>query len=98
MPFKLPTPRPVFLGTLLLRMIAVLAQSRVCYFPDGTNMASTHPNQFLPCSEVSDGQCCRVGDACISNGLCFGALEGKVRRPRDPATIIHFLEYGLKYY
>ena len=61
----------VFLFILSLQLAS--AQNRQCYWPDGT----TTGNDLTPCSD-GDSNCCRPGDGCVSNGLCFSGDAGIV--------------------
>lgn len=50
---------------------------QVCYWPYGTE-ANFTKDKLVNCSPDQDSQCCRKGDVCLSNGLCFGAACGRV--------------------
>jgi len=54
----------------------VSAQSD-CYWPGGAKTATK--DNFTACAGGTS-QCCRKGNACLSNGLCFNPDNGKVYR------------------
>ncbi|KAF2096406.1 hypothetical protein NA57DRAFT_58322 [Rhizodiscina lignyota] len=58
----------VFIFTSLI----TCKENRTCYFPSGT----TAPPQYLPCDTDYrfDTHCCASGEACLTNGLCYGAI------------------------
>lgn len=60
---------------------------RACYWPDGSSTASTN-NNFIACNAEGVSHCCNEGEACLSNGLCFGADVGLVCAMRSDYTSI----------
>lgn len=65
---------------LVIAPILVLAQdARSCYWPNGTDVAVGN-NSYFPCSSSGPSSCCLEGEACLSNGLCYGAEWGNTYR------------------
>lgn len=66
----------------------VLAQQK-CYWPDGSGV---RPNQgyWVNCYPSQASTCCKNGEVCLSNGLCYGS-EIDMVRPRHPSS---YLEPG----
>lgn len=60
---KLPT-MIFFLAFLVSFMSFANAK---CYWPDGGV-----PDDYLPCPNST--VCCKSGEACLSNGICYGAV------------------------
>lgn len=69
--------------------------SQSCYYPDGTITS-----EQTPCNESEDhSACCRPGDACLSNGYCFGANDaGPNLMTRGGCTDSSFKDQNCPYY
>jgi hypothetical protein len=65
-----PTPTP-----------QIPTNPRACYWPDGSQVTQNQTDlyHYTPCFE-GDSQCCAIGEVCMTNGLCFGGIEGQVYR------------------
>ena len=75
------------------RCCLVLAQ-QPCYWIDGSDAPET-----VNCYSSQESVCCWPGEVCLSNGLCFGATEDRVRlthfspchdlsSPSDPSRLL----------
>ena len=71
--------------------------SRQCYWPDGTTTSSTG-HLYLPCTNNGPSNCCSDGEACLSNGLCFGAAIGSVSCQMFPKLLKHEIDRSIKIY
>ena len=61
--------------TILLSSLQALV-SATCYYPDGTE-----GSELVPCNvDAEVSHCCRAGDICLSNRLCFSSGLGAVIR------------------
>jgi hypothetical protein len=50
-----------------------------CYWADGQSLETTNTPGYAPCYPNADvSHCCQAGEACLANGLCFGANIGHV--------------------
>ena len=50
----------------------------VCYWPNRSSVNSSIPPGFWPCHDAPS-PCCREGEACLSNGLCYDPRYDQVR-------------------
>jgi hypothetical protein len=68
-----------WIGAVLLLTKQVAAQyERACYWYNGTATSESSQGPYGACYADGDSHCCLVGEACLSNGLCFGAQAGTV--------------------
>ena len=75
---------------LSLHNYVMAQEGRPCYWPSGRLTSNTTGTVFnyVECypDKPKGSSCCMEGEACLSNGLCFGALHGLVSRDRlDPS-------------
>ncbi|KAF2434194.1 hypothetical protein EJ08DRAFT_730892 [Tothia fuscella] len=51
---------------------------RTCYWPSGKAVSDnqTELYHYTPCFD-GDSHCCAIGEVCLTNGLCYGAVEGQ---------------------
>lgn len=60
--------------------VSMAQTARQCYWIDGTTVTSTGNDNYIPCYDSGDSHCCAIGEACLTNGLCFSADGGGVYR------------------
>jgi len=56
--------------------VPALSQLTDCYWPNGNNATSL----FVCSPDAENSHCCRKGDVCLTNGLCFSPGLGTVLR------------------
>ena len=57
--------------------ISLAVATQTCYWPSKTPIPSEW--DYLPCGD-GNSSCCRVGEVCISNGLCYGTIGLQVKK------------------
>jgi len=77
MAFSIRATSVLFLAIISSNVVNAQVPWKMCYWPDQTSIASTNTYEMTPCFS-GDSQCCKPGDACMSNGLCFSADNGMV--------------------
>lgn len=62
-------------AVLFLILISLSAEAaKDCYWADGQSLETTNTPGYAPCYPNADVRhCCQAGEACLANGLCFGA-------------------------
>lgn len=63
-----PFTKMWLLPLLLLSSSFAAADTRACYFPDGTKALDR-----VPCSDQSNTACCGSDHICMANGLCLNS-------------------------
>ncbi|KIW09248.1 uncharacterized protein PV09_00172 [Verruconis gallopava] len=56
----------------------LISRAQTCYWPNGSQL--TAKDNYTACSSDAVSQCCAIGHACLSNGLCFNPTKGSVYR------------------
>ncbi|KAI9712642.1 MAG: hypothetical protein M1812_006822 [Candelaria pacifica] len=74
---------PLLFVLLTLFPSSSLAAQPICYWPSGAPVEASL--NYLPCPRFSNSnsttvQCCSNGEACLSNGLCYGSKIGATYR------------------
>ena len=85
--------------SLSLPSYVVAEGGRPCYWPSGYLTSNTTGQVFnyVECypDNPQGSSCCLEGEACLSNGLCFGALHGIVSHAHpDPFLVIANRSYS----
>ena len=65
------------ISALLVSYFASAFAQQSCYWPDGSGIASEQ-GVWVNCHPSQDSACCRQGELCLSNGLCYGPFLGVV--------------------
>ena len=67
-------------AVLFINWITLSAEAaKDCYWADGQSLETTNTTDYVPCYPNADvSHCCLTGEACLANGLCFGANYGNV--------------------
>ena len=78
--------RSISILVLFMLSKVMAADSRTCYWADGSTVASTNNTEVVPCHD-GDSHCCRSGEACLSTGLCYSADGGTVSTICTPNSV-----------
>lgn len=65
-------------GVFALAAAAAVGAQRACYRPDGEGFPASVAMTACGADGGPASACCRTGDVCLGNGLCFGAEGGMV--------------------
>ena len=62
---------------LLVSYFASAFAQQSCYWPDGSGVRGEQ-GVWVNCHPSQDSTCCRQGEMCLSNGLCYGSFIAAV--------------------